>query len=238
MSTEARWEILVREQEAQAPKRCRVAVCQAAGCLSSGAAAVRDAFRRGLADAGLAEDVELFGTGCLGMCHAAPVVQVAPAGEGPVLYASMDAAGAAAVVAQHVSAGTPVASLRAEGQESFFARQTRLVLENSGRIDPEQIDSCVAAGAYAALQKAVTEMTPAEVLDEVMRSGLRGRGGAGYRTGLKWSTVAKTNAARKYVICNGDEGDPGAFMDRCVLEGDPHRVLEGMAIVGYAVGAT
>ena len=111
------------------------------------------------------------------------------------------------------------------------------MLENSGRIDPERIESYVAEGGYEALQKAVTEMTPHDVIQQITASGLRGRGGGGYPTGLKWSTVAKAKGARKYVVCNADEGDPGAFMDRSVLEGDPHRVLEGMAIAAYAVGA-
>jgi bidirectional [NiFe] hydrogenase diaphorase subunit len=230
-------EIAEREEAAQAGKRCRVAVCQAAGCLSSGAAAVREAAERAVAAAGLQDEVLVFGTGCLGLCHAGPLAQVQPAGAEAVLYERLDAASAEALVAEHVVAGRPLAAQRAQGCEAFFSQQRRVVLENSGNIDPERIESCVAAGAYAALYDAVNEMTPAEVLDEVMRSGLRGRGGAGYRTGLKWSTVAKTPGARKYVICNGDEGDPGAFMDRSVLEGDPHRVLEGMAIAAYAVGA-
>jgi bidirectional [NiFe] hydrogenase diaphorase subunit len=237
MSGEALREIAERELAAQASKRCRVAVCQAAGCLSTGAAAVRQAFERCLGEAGLGDAVEVFGTGCLGLCHAGPLVEVRPAGGEARLYERMDADGAREVVAGHVASGTPVAHRLAEGQEAFFAPQRRIVLESSGRADPERLESCVAAGAYAALQKALTEMSPAQVVDEVMRSGLRGRGGAGYRTGLKWSTVAKTKAARKYVICNGDEGDPGAFMDRSVLEGDPHRVLEGMALAAYAVGA-
>ena len=235
--SEARRDLAERELAAQATKRCRVAVCHAAGCLSTGAAAARTAFEQSLTDAGLRDDVDVFGTGCLGLCHAGPIVQVELKGGESLLYQHMDADGAAQVVAEHVVGGKAVAGRLAEGQQAFFARQHRVVLESSGRSDPERIESCIAAGAYAALQKAVTEMEPAEVVDEIMRSGLRGRGGAGYRTGLKWSTVAKTRAPRKYVICNGDEGDPGAFMDRCVLEGDPHRVLEGMAIAAYAVGA-
>src|SRR5262249_25212656 len=119
----------------------------------------------------------------------------------------------------------------------FFQRQKKIVLENSGRIDPERIEDYIANDGYAALVTAITEMTPQDVVAEVIRSGLRGRGGAGYPTGLKWSTVAKTGEQEKFVICNADEGDPGAFMDRAVLESDPHRVLEGMAIAAYAVGA-
>ena len=119
----------------------------------------------------------------------------------------------------------------------FFQRQKKIVLENSGKIDPERIEDYIAHDGYLALVTAITEMTPQEVIQQIVRSGLRGRGGAGYPTGLKWSTVAKTGEQEKYVICNADEGDPGAFMDRAVLESDPHRVLEGMAIAAYAVGA-
>src|SRR5262249_12465274 len=119
----------------------------------------------------------------------------------------------------------------------FYQRQRWVVLEHSGRIDPERVEDYVAVGGYAQLFRALEELTPQQVVDEIARSGLRGRGGAGYPTGLKWQTVAKARGPEKFVICNGDEGDPGAFMDRSVLESDPHRVLEGMAIAGYAVGA-
>jgi len=237
MSSEARREIAEKELAARAQTRCRVAVCQAAGCLSSGGGPVRDALERAVSEAGIEGQVEVFGTGCLGLCHSGPLVQVETLGGRPLLYERVDSHGAAAIVKQHVAGGQSVPSLLAAGQEAFFEKQLRIVLENSGRIDPERIESCVAEGAYAALQKAVTEMTPAEVLHEITVSGLRGRGGAGYPTGLKWSTVAKGKGTRKFVICNADEGDPGAFMDRSVLEGDPHRVLEGMAIAAYAVGA-
>ena len=122
--------------------------------------------------------------------------------------------------------------------QPFFQRQTNIVLENSGRIDPEKIEEYIAADGYRALVHALAEMSPAQIVQEVSKSGLRGRGGAGYPTGLKWGTVAKTIGTTKYVICNADEGDPGAFMDRSVLESDPHRVLEGMIVAGYAVGAS
>jgi bidirectional [NiFe] hydrogenase diaphorase subunit len=217
-------------------KPFRVAVCAAAGCLSSHADATRAALQKGVADAGLTDRVDVFGTGCLGLCHAGPLVQVAGGGT-RCLYANVDGEAAAAIVAGHLVGGEPVAAWRAEGEEAFFAKQVRIVLDGSGETDPERIETCVARGAYQALQKAVSEMTPPDVVAEITRSGLRGRGGAGYPTGLKWSTVQKARGARKYVICNADEGDPGAFMDRSVLEGDPHKVLEGMAIAAYAVGA-
>ena len=236
MSTESRRDILEKEQAAHEKTCCRVAICKAAGCLSSGAEAVHDALKKGVAAAGLAETVEVFGTGCLGLCDAGPLVSVQHETE-THLYREVTAEAARAIVEKDVVAKGTAEEHLARGQEPFFDKQLRIVLENSGRIDPERIESCVAAGAYEALQKAVTEMTPLDVLTEITTSGLRGRGGAGYPTGLKWSTVFKSKGQRKFVICNADEGDPGAFMDRSVLEGDPHRILEGMAIAAYAVGA-
>ena len=236
MSTEARREMQEKERAARSEKRCRVAVCAAAGCLSTGGLAVREALGKAVAEAGLQDEVDVFGTGCLGLCDAGPLVQVETE-DGARLYQKVDADGAARIAREDVARGTPVADLLGDLRDPFFAKQRRIVLENSGRIDPERIESCVAEGAYEALQKAVTEMTPLEVIQQLTASGLRGRGGGGYPTGLKWSTVYKAKGARKFVICNADEGDPGAFMDRSVLEGDPHQILEGMAIAAYAVGA-
>ena len=217
-------------------KPCRVAVCAAAGCLSSGAAQTRAVLEKGVADAGLQDRVEVFGTGCLGPCHAGPLVQVSGE-DGRCLYAHVQEADAAAIVSEHLAGGRAVETLRVEGEQAFFAKQIKVVLDNSGETDPERIETCVARGAYEGLQKAISDMSPTDVIGEITKSGLRGRGGAGYPTGLKWSTVQKAKGARKFVICNADEGDPGAFMDRSVLEGDPHKVLEGMALAAYAVGA-
>ncbi len=161
------------------------------------------------------------------------MVSVEPQG---VLYEGVAPDDAAAIIDS--LEGEPVARLQANTEAPFYARQVKVVLEHSGKLNPESLESYLAAGGYTALIKAVTEMTPAQVLDEVMRSGLRGRGGAGYRTGLKWSTVAKAQGSPKYVVCNGDEGDPGAFMDRSVMEDYPYRVIEGMTIAAYAVGAS
>jgi bidirectional [NiFe] hydrogenase diaphorase subunit len=163
-------------------------------------------------------------------------VQVTDGG-GRCLYARVHATEAAQVVADHLAGGRPIEALRVEGETAFFAKQAKVVLDGSGEIDPERIETCVAHGAYEGLQKVLAEMSPVDVVAEITASGLRGRGGAGYPTGLKWSTVHKAKGSRKYVICNADEGDPGAFMDRSVLEGDPHKVLEGMAAAAYAVGA-
>jgi bidirectional [NiFe] hydrogenase diaphorase subunit len=236
MSIEELREIQEREGEARAGKRCGVAVCSAASCQSSGGDTARGAIDAAVKDAGLGDAVDVFGTGCLGLCHAGPLVQVTDEA-GTHLYHHIDEAAGRRIVEEHAAKGTPARDLLATDVGAFFDKQRPIVLEGSGRIDPERVESCVAAGAYESLYKAITEMTPAEVIQEITASGLRGRGGGGYPTGLKWSTVFKAKGQRRFVVCNADEGDPGAFMDRSVLEGDPHRVLEGMAIAAYAVGA-
>ena len=236
MSSEARRDLAERELAVEATKRAgwrcvrRPAACPPARPRARG---LRKEPRRGRPG----DEVELFGTGCLGLCHAGPIVQVEPQGGEPLLDEHMDAVGATEVVAEHVAQGKVVTGRLAEGQQAFFTRQQRIVLENSGRIDPERIESYIAAGGYAALQQALTEMTPDEVVEEIIAQRPARPRRRRLSDRLKWSTVAKTRRASKYVICNADEGDPGAFMDRSVLEGDPHRVLEGMAIAGYAVGA-
>ena len=192
-----------------------------------------------MAEAGLQDEVEVFGTGCLGLCDAGPARAGRETEDGARLYREGDAGERRAHRARgRDQAARPAADLLGDRERAFFAKQRRIVLENSGRIDPERIESYVAEGGYEALQKAVTEMTPLEVIQEITASGLRGRGGGGYPTGLKWSTVYKAKGAQASTSsATRDEGDPGAFMDRSVLEGDPHRVLEGMAIAAYAVGA-
>jgi bidirectional [NiFe] hydrogenase diaphorase subunit len=237
MSGEALRELAERELAARAGRRCRVGVCQAAGCLSTGAKAVREGLDKAVREAGLADAVEVFGTGCLGLCDAGPLVQVEHADGARRMYEQVDGQSAAAIAVEDAGAGRPVEAHLCRGKEAFFEKQRRIVLEASGRADPERVESCVAEGAYEALLRAIEEMSPQDVIQQITLSGLRGRGGGGYPTGLKWSTVYKAKGVRKYVICNADEGDPGAFMDRSVLEGDPHRVLEGMAIAAYAVGA-
>ncbi len=178
--------------------------------------------------------VEVCGTGCMGLCSQGPLVMSAADHK---LYGNVTAADAAALVSANPIDRTGLAPRAIDLEAPFFTRQTRIVLANSGKVDPERLTDYIAAGGYQALATVINEKTPKETVDEVKKSGLRGRGGAGYPTGLKWELVAKQTAPVKYVVCNADEGDPGAFMDRSVLEGDPHRVLEGMAIAGYAVGA-
>jgi bidirectional [NiFe] hydrogenase diaphorase subunit len=210
-----------------------VRVCMAASCQSSGAPPVFEALKGAVPDG---PTCKVKGVGCMGLCSAGPLVAVqSKDASEPLLYRDVTPDDAPDIAAS--LGGTPVERLRQPTDAPFFSRQQRIVLQNSGVIDPESFKGYIAAGGYSGMVKALTELTPTEVLREMTTSGLRGRGGGGYPTGLKWSTVAKMPADQKYVICNADEGDPGAFMDRAVLESDPHRVLEGMAIAAYAVGA-
>ncbi len=232
-------EITAQEQQQEAGFEHRVKVCVAAGCLSSQSQAVLDALREEVKEKGQEESCQVKGVGCMGLCSKGPLASVCSkngAGEEETTYHHVRASDTAEIVA--ALGNKPVKRLVLATDIPFFQRQTKIVLENSGIVDPERIEDYVAREGYQALFYAISEMSPAEVIDEVVRSGLRGRGGGGYPTGLKWTTVAKSEGVQKYVICNADEGDPGAFMDRSVLESDPHRILEGMAIAGYAVGAS
>src|SRR6478735_3227351 len=207
-----------------------VNVCMGTGCMSQHSDKLKDELAKAVAAQG--KRVLVRRTGCMGLCAAGPLVLVDP---DETLYQHVKAEHAETVVASLGSA--PVAALQCDLRD-HFDQQVHVVLENSGHIDPEKIDDYIARDGYQALVKALTEMTPNDVIQQITESGLRGRGGGGYPTGLKWSTVAKAVGDVKYVICNGDEGDPGAFMDRSVLESDPQRVLEGMALAAYAVGAS
>lgn len=236
----------IAEKERAARKRCVVRCCMAAGCLSSGSKGVKEALEKAVRAAGLESTVEVRGVGCMKLCCQGPLVQIdeqqpgatvelsGPA-EGP-LFLKVTAESAASVIGTLAGGTTEVQ--RGDPKHPFFTGQCSIVLANSGHVDPERIESYICAEGYHGLHDVLREMTPKEVVDTVIKSGLRGRGGAGYPTGLKWATVAKTASQQKYVICNADEGDPGAFMDRSVLESDPHSVLEGMAIAAYAVGAS
>jgi bidirectional [NiFe] hydrogenase diaphorase subunit len=204
-------------------------VCMGTGCLSQHSDKLKDALTAAVDAQGKNSFVRR--TGCMGLCAAGPLVLVDP---DEILYQHAHAEDAETIAAS--LGGEPVAELQCNLRE-HFDEQVHIVLENSGHIDPEKIDDYIARDGYKALLKALTEMTPKDVIQQITDSGLRGRGGGGYPTGLKWGTVAKAAGDMKYVICNGDEGDPGAFMDRSVLESDPQRVIEGMAIAAYAVGA-
>ena len=230
-------EIAESERAAQAQFTQRVNVCVAAGCLSCQSQSVKDALDREVAQRGTKDKCQVKGVGCMGLCSEGPLVTTSTG----VLYKNVEATHGGAIL-DSLNGGVPenpaLSHLLCPTDVPFFQRQKKIVLENSGVIDPDRLEDYIAASGYTALIQALTEMTPREVIEQVTKSGLRGRGGAGYPTGLKWSTVLKSVGTQKYVICNADEGDPGAFMDRSVLESDPHRVIEGMLIAAYAVGAS
>lgn len=225
--------------------RAHVLVCRGTGCTASGAPSVMKAFKDELVKKGLDREVMLVETGCHGMCEMGPVVVVYPEG---AFYCRVMPEDVPEIVEEHLYKGRIVQRLLYTVPQDmekvpyyrdipFYSKQHRIVLSNCGYIDPEKIEEYIARDGYIALGKALLEMTPEEVLDEVKKSGLRGRGGAGFPTGLKWEFARKAPGNKKYVICNADEGDPGAFMDRSTLEGDPHSVIEGMALGAYAIGA-
>jgi bidirectional [NiFe] hydrogenase diaphorase subunit len=232
MTPEELEEIKENELEAQQNVPQQIHVCVAAGCLSCQSDAVKDALTREVEQHGLGGRCKVKGVGCMGLCSEGPLVST-HTGQ---VYQHVTAADAGEIV-ESLDA-QPVQRLLIPTDVPFFERQKKIVLENSGTIDPERIEEYIAQDGYRALMNVLTEMTPQEVVAEVTASGLRGRGGAGYPTGLKWSTVAKAAGTQKFVVCNADEGDPGAFMDRSVLESDPHRIIEGMLIAAYAVGAS
>ena len=230
--------------------RAHVLVCAGTGCTSSGSAAVREAMAKELENRGLQDEVKIVHTGCFGLCALGPIMIVYPEG---TFYSRVTPEDVPEIVEEHLLKGRPVQRLiyndpavKAEeapaqatslNETAFYKTQMRLALRNCGVIDPENIEEYIAMRGYEALGKVLTEMTPQEVIDVISKSGLRGRGGGGFPTGRKWQFAADQPAGKKYVVCNADEGDPGAFMDRSILEGDPHAVLEAMAIAGYAIGA-
>lgn len=235
MTIEDLQELSEQEQNRQAEKKHRILYCSAAGCVSCGSDKVSNVLKAKVKEHALEKDCEVVGTGCMGLCGEGPLVKVQP---DDTLYQNVDEQSAGLIIESHIINNKKVGANICDTSAPFFASQTKIVLENCGRINSESIDEYVAVHGYEGLAKAVTEMQPADVIEEIRKSGLRGRGGAGYPTGLKWGIVRKAHGEQKYIVCNADEGDPGAFMDRSVLEGDPHRVLEGMAIAGYAVGAS
>ncbi|MBP0029186.1 NuoF family protein [Roseofilum sp. Guam] len=226
------------EQEKKAQKPTRVHCCTSTGCQAAQSLAVKKGMEQAVKDQGLEDDVQIIGVGCMGFCGQGPIVQIdsesSEAADG--LYYEKVTPEQAPSIIDGLKGGAVTAN-QGDPNHPFFSRQFPIVREYSGKIDPESIGEYLAMGGYQSLYHAVYEMSPEEVIAEITKAGLRGRGGAGYPTGLKWATMAKMPSGQKYVICNADEGDPGAFMDRSVLESDPHRILEGMAIAGYAVGA-
>ncbi len=227
--------------------RSHVMVCGGTGCTSSNSAAVIAEFEKQLLEKGLDKEVKVVRTGCFGLCEAGPVCIVYPEGS---FYAHVTPENVTKIVDEHLIKGRIVKELLYKGsmeedqktvksldKVDFYKKQKRVALRNCGVIDPENIDEYIAFDGYAALGKCLTEMSPDQVIDEILKSGLRGRGGGGFPTGLKWKFAKNSVSDKKYVCCNADEGDPGAFMDRSILEGDPHAVIEAMAIAAYAIGA-
>ena len=226
--------------------RSHVLVCGGTGCTSSGSERIVSALEREIQDNGLSEEVKVIKTGCFGLCALGPIMIVYPEG---AFYSMVKPEDIPEIVSEHLLKGRIVTRLlyqetvqedtvKSLNHTQFYAKQKRVALKNCGVIDPENINEYIGLDGYMALGKVLTEMTPDQVIQTIKDSGLRGRGGGGFPTGVKWSFAAAQPAGQKYVCCNADEGDPGAFMDRSVLEGDPHVVLEAMAIAGYAIGAS
>ena len=225
--------------------RSHVLVCGGTGCTSSGSQAIIDSLESEIKKNGLEEEVKVVKTGCFGLCALGPIMIVYPEG---CFYSEVKADDIPEIVSEHLLKGRIVKRLlyketvhedevKSLNDTNFYAKQHRIALRNCGVINPENIDEYIGTDGYQALGKVLTEYTPEQVIQIIKDSGLRGRGGGGFPTGLKWSFAAANQADQKYVCCNADEGDPGAFMDRSVLEGDPHVVIEAMAIAGYAIGA-
>ena len=226
--------------------KMHVLVCAGTGCHSSESNLVYEMLRDEVDRKGLGREVQIIRTGCFGFCEKGPIVKILPDN---TFYTQVKPSDAREIVDEHVIKGRSVQRLLYTDPETkehvldskhmgFYKKQLRIALRNCGTIDPENIDESIARNAYQALGRVLTEYSPQETIEIIQRSGLRGRGGAGFPTGLKWEIAGRNEADQKYVVCNADEGDPGAFMDRSILEGDPHSVLEAMAICGYCIGAT
>ena len=221
-----------------------VLVCGGTACESNKGIELFAALKKAVEDNGLVNDVQVVRTGCLGFCEKGPIVKVLPQ---DTFYVEVKPEDAEAIIKEHIVKGRVVERLLYDKSQSklnvgvegidFYQKQFRIVLRNCGVIDPDKIEEYIARDGYKALEKVLFEMKPQEVIDEVLKSGIRGRGGAGFPTGKKWQFAAAQPAGQKYMVCNADEGDPGAYMDRSTLEGDPHSIIEAMAIAGYAIGS-
>ncbi|MFO7960828.1 MAG: NuoF family protein [Nitriliruptoraceae bacterium] len=232
------YDVANAERDARAHFSRRAFVCTSTGCLSAGASAIKQTLTDTVTEAGQEQGVQVVPTGCFGLCSRGPLVRVETRDQQPTLYEHVDADNAQAIANDHLLEGREAPADTVSLELPFFARQEKVVLSNAGKIDPDRIEDYVGQGGYRALQSAVETMTPEGVVKTILRSGLRGRGGAGYPTGRKWEFLSLADSDEKYVVANGDEGDPGAYMDRTIMETDPHRVLEGLSLAGYATGAS
>lgn len=226
--------------------KMHILVCGGTGCRASASKNIISRLEECLKERALEDEVQVIATGCFGFCEKGPIVKIMPDN---TFYVQVKPEDAEEIINEHIIKGRKVERLLYKEPEKktvvsdskhmgFYKKQLRIALRNCGFIDPENIEESIGREGYAALAKCLSEMTPAEVIDEIKRSGLRGRGGGGFPTGLKWEFASKYQADQKYVVCNADEGDPGAFMDRSIMEGDPHSVIEAMAICGYSIGAS
>ncbi|WP_353894287.1 NADH-quinone oxidoreductase subunit NuoF [Proteinivorax hydrogeniformans] len=225
--------------------RGHILICSGTGCISSGANSIKAAFEKQLAEKDLSGEFKLIETGCHGFCEMGPIAIVYPEG---TFYCRLENEDVETIVEEHLIKGRLVKEklynpphsedkIPSYKEIDFYKKQHRIALRNCGYVNPEDIDEYIVKGGYEALGKVLSEMSPSQAIEEMKKSGLRGRGGGGFPTGLKWEFASKTESDKKYMICNADEGDPGAFMDRSILEGDPHSIIEGMVIGGYATGA-
>ena len=226
--------------------KMHILVCGGTGCTASKSQEIADRLKSNLLDKGLENEVQVILTGCFGFCEKGPIVKIMPDN---TFYTEVKPEDAQEIIEEHIIKGRKVTRLLYTDPDKkehvadakhmgFYKKQLRIALRNCGFIDPENIGEYIACDGYAAVAKCLTEMTPEQVINEIKLSGLRGRGGGGFPTGMKWEIASKNHADQKYVVCNADEGDPGAFMDRSILEGDPHSIIEAMTINGYAIGAT
>ena len=226
--------------------KMHILVCGGTGCRASASKNIICRLEDCLKERALEDEVQVIATGCFGFCEKGPIVKIMPDN---TFYVQVKPEDAEEIVNEHIIKGRKVERLLYKEPSKkvtvsdskhmeFYKKQLRIALRNCGFIDPENIEECIGRDGYSALAKCLTEMTPEAVIDEIKRSGLRGRGGGGFPTGLKWEFARKYQADQKYVVCNADEGDPGAFMDRSIMEGDPHSVIEAMAICGYSIGAS
>ncbi|MDD2229450.1 MAG: NADH-ubiquinone oxidoreductase-F iron-sulfur binding region domain-containing protein [Candidatus Cloacimonetes bacterium] len=225
-------------------KRIDLLICCGSGCISAGSLKIKERFHEVLQEKNLANEINIIETGCMGPCDYGPVMVIYPEG---IFYKKVSPEDVEEIVNEHFIKGRPVTRLMLQDEEDktfstkkevpFYQKQVKVALANCGYIDPESMDEYIATGGYEPLGTVLTTMTPQETIEVIKQSALRGRGGGGFPTHIKWQMVHDNTAKEKYVICNGDEGDPGAFMDRSLLEGDPHRILEGMMIAAYAIGA-
>ena len=231
-------EVMAKQEiEKRQAFRCRLLVCYSTPCISSGAEGVRKALVDAVKERNLNADIDVTCTGCVGPCSRGPLVTVRVKGKEDIIYQRVTPELAVQILEKHALGNEVLRENVLPADLPFFTKQLKVVLANSANIDPESLESYVGAGGFTALVKVLEEMTPEQVIEEIKKSGLRGRGGGGFPTGLKWGLVGKAKGEKKYVVANGDEGDPGAYMDRTTMESDPFLVLEGMAIAAYAVGA-